>query len=106
MSKYNNRKMDCDGYTFDSISEWARYLQLKDMERAGEIHALEVHPVYKLFVNNQFVCKYVGDFSYTTASGAVTEDVKSSVTCKLPTYRLKKKLVKACLGIDIVEVSA
>ena len=105
MSKYRNKKVDFDGYRFDSLKEMRRFKELKLLENAGEITALVVHPIYRLDINDEHICKYIADFNYKTKSGQIiVEDVKSPITRKLPVYRLKKKLVKAILGIDIVEI--
>ena len=105
MSKYRNKKVDFDGYRFDSLKEMRRFKELKLLENAGEIKALVVHPIYRLDINDEHICKYIADFNYKTKSGQIiVEDVKSPITKKLPVYRLKKKLVKAILGIDIVEI--
>jgi hypothetical protein len=55
-------------------------------------------------VNGQKLGFYRGDFRYRHNGVTVLEDVKSAFTAKIPVYRLKKKLVKALYGIDIVEV--
>ncbi len=48
------------------------------------------------------ICTYIADFFYIPRGKlAVYEDAKGM---KTPIYRLKKKLVKACTGIEIVEV--
>ena len=104
MTKYHAKKTRLDGITFDSLSEAHRYAELKLAERSGEIVSLRVHPKFPIVVNGHKVCVYIGDFAYTDKDGAeIVEDVKSSVTRKLPTYRLKRKLVRACYGIDILE---
>ena len=60
---------------------------------------------YDLVVNNINIGFYKADF-VTYKHGKVLEviDVKSEMTKKLPVYRLKKKLMKAIYGIDIVEI--
>ena len=104
MTKYHAKKTRLDGFVFDSLSEAHRYAELKLAERMGEIHWLRVHPRYPIEVNGHKVCTYIGDFAYTDKDGAeIVEDVKSAVTRKLPTYRLKRKLVRAVYGIDILE---
>ena len=40
-TKFGNVKTVIDGYKFDSIAEGNRYLQLRDMEKRGEIQELE-----------------------------------------------------------------
>ena len=75
-------------------------------ERAGEISGLEIQPRFPLVVNGQDCGSYVGDFAYVTKDGErVVEDVKSAATRKLPTYRLKRRLVWALYGLTVVEVA-
>ncbi|MCK5132674.1 MAG: DUF1064 domain-containing protein [Candidatus Sabulitectum sp.] len=105
MSKYNARRTLYDGVWFDSQKEQQRYVQLKLMLKAGKITDLELQPRYDIHVNNKYICFYKADFSYNDENtNLVVEDVKSPMTAKLPVYRLKKKLLRACHGIDIVEV--
>ena len=107
MRKFLNKPTTVDGITFDSAKEARRYAELLILERAGEIKALERQPVFRIVINGVKVCKYVGDFGYVTRAGkAVVEDVKSPFTAKLPVYRLKKKLMLACEGVEIMEVGA
>jgi len=75
------------------------------MERAGLIRQIEIQPRYKLVVNDHKLGFYQADFRYEVVKTGevVTEDVKSPAT-RTPVYQLKKKLVKALYGIDIVEV--
>jgi hypothetical protein len=102
--KYLNTKTKLDGYTFDSLKEQRRYLELLMMQKAGEIRDLEVHPKFRLEVEGQKVCTYTADFSYTDLDGnLIVEDVKSEPT-KTPSYRIKKKLMRAVHGIEIREV--
>jgi hypothetical protein len=105
-SKYGNHKHEVDGILFDSKKEATRYGQLRLKMKAGEIGQLELQKVYELKVEGERVCKYKADFVYMImATGeTVVEDVKSEATRKLPVYRLKKKLMKQLLNIEIVEV--
>ena len=104
--KYGNRKVEIDDITFDSQAEAKRYQDLLLLMRAGQIGGLEVHPQLKIVIGGVLVCSYVADFRYVdrAAGNTVVEDVKSRHTRTLPVYRLKRKLVKTVLGIDIVEV--
>jgi hypothetical protein len=104
-SKFNNRKVEFDGHTFDSQAEAGRYFALAIRQREGEITELECHPVYRLEVNGQLIGRYTPDFSYRIAeTGAVVvEDVKSKPT-KTEAYGLRKRLMKAIYGISVVEV--
>jgi len=95
-----------DDILFDSKKELKHYLHLKMLVRIGEITQLETHPRYDLIVCGTFCGFYKGDFRYIVVSTGETilEDVKSKVTAKLSTYRLKKRIVKALYGIEIKEV--
>jgi len=90
-----------DGFTFDSRREANRYLELKLLERSGEISNLELQPRYDLIVNGKNCGFYKADFRYQEGEKTITEDAKGMKTA---VYSLKKKLVKAIYGIEIVEV--
>lgn len=102
-SKYGNRKVVADGYTFDSAGEAKRYQVLKLMQHAGEITRLEVHPHWDLAVNGIKIGRgYTADFSYRDKAGElVVEDFKGVRT---EAFVLRKKLMKAVHGIDVREV--
>jgi hypothetical protein len=104
-SKYGSVKTELDGITFDSKAEAKRYAELKILARGGLISDLKLQPKFPLEVNGLVVATYIADFSYRAGTqGLVIEDVKSEAT-KTPVYNLKKKLMKALHGIEIVEVS-
>lgn len=100
MSKYRATKQEIDGIVFDSKMEAARYNDLKLLEKAGEIESLIVHPVFPIVVNDTVICRYIADFSYYEGEKKIVEDVKGF---KTRDYILKKKLVKAIYGIEILE---
>jgi len=107
--KYRNQRTECDGITFDSKKEAARYRELKLMEKVGSIMWLKTQVPHPIEVNNQVVCRYYADFTYMERDEAgvwwpVVEDVKSAITRKNPVYRLKRRLMKAALGITIREI--
>jgi len=96
-SKYRNVRTN----GFASKKEAARYQELKLLEKAGEISDLRTHPVFRLEINGVLICKYEADFSYRDWQGLpITEDVKGVRT---PIYKLKKKLMRAIYGIEILE---
>lgn len=103
--KYRNTPTALGGLKFASKAEARRYGQLLLLERAGEISEITLQPKFTLDVNGLNVATYIGDFSYLQNQILVVEDVKSSAT-KTAVYRLKKKLMKAIHGIDLVEVEA
>ena len=101
MNKYHAKRTEVDGHTFDSAKEARRYSELKLLERAGEIVGLRLQPKFPLVVNDTKIADYKGDFEYRDASGRrILEDTKGF---KTPVYRLKKKLVRALYGIEILE---
>jgi len=109
VNKYRNRKVECDGYNFDSIKEKDRYLELKLLEKAGTIRNLKLQPVFELqpkFSHRGIIhreIKYKADFRYDgiTSDGffrEIVEDVKGWDRNKLkffttPLYKLKKKML-------------
>lgn len=98
-NKYRAKPTTIDGITFHSKGEAGRYNELKLLERAGEISGLELQPSYPIVINGQKVCKVVLDFRYTIGGKVVVEDFKGMDTA---ISRLKRKLVKACHGVEVV----
>lgn len=70
------------GITFDSKGEYARYLDLKLLEKAGKIRDLVVHKIYPLHANGKTIWKMEADFDYfdVEANCLVTEDFKGVYT--------------------------
>ena len=111
-SKYGAIKTTVDGIVFDSKKEAVRYCELKRLMGMGKIRKLELQPKFDLVVNGVKVCYYRADFSYDELDeehvkkggskywNPVIEDVKGM---KTSIYRLKAKLMKACLGITVKE---
>jgi len=102
--KYGNKKVTIQGIKFDSKWEGERYLYLKSLERAGTIRDLELQVRFNLMVNDQKICAYIADFCYEREDKDgvwhyIVDDAKGVET---PEFKLKKKLMKACLGIDIL----
>lgn len=107
---YGARRIEIDGIQFDSESEGKRYVQLKLMERAGEISDLEVQPSFDLIPEQNVGGKkerpvrYVADFRYKEKNGVeVVEDVKSAPT-KTREYIIKRKMLLFFHGIIVREV--
>ena len=101
--KYGNKKVTVQGIKFDSKWESERYLYIKSLELAGRVRNLELQVRFSLEVNGQKICTYIADFRYEkeNANGdweTIVEDAKGVET---PEFKLKKKLMKACLGIEI-----
>ena len=110
-NKYNNQKIEIDGLKFDSIKESRRYAELKQMEKSGIIHDLNMQVAFILQEgfrdkngNKQQPIKYIADFTYYDEEDKlIIEDVKSPATRKNAVYRLKKKMM-AYRGYYITEV--
>lgn len=101
LRKYRNVPTVVDGIRFDSKREAARWSELKLLEKAGKIEDLQRQARYELRVNGALICHYNADFIYIENGQRIVEDAKGVRTRE---YKLKKKLMKAVHGIDIVEV--
>lgn len=122
-TKYNATKCVVDGKTFASKREANRYLELRLLERAGEISDLRLQVDFEL-IPNQYITEkrygkngkplknkevlverkvvYRADFVYTDKNGCkVVEDTKGFHT---PEYIIKRKLMLERHGIVIREI--
>jgi hypothetical protein len=101
--KYGAKSCVIDGISFPSRKEGNRYAELKLLARAGVISNLECQIPYEIEVNGLHVCRYIADFRYwhNEQGRTVVEDAKGFVT---DVFRLKKKLMRAVYGIEIIEV--
>jgi hypothetical protein len=99
--KYGSRRVEVDGITFASKKEARRYGELKLLVSAGAISDLRLQQSIRCEVNGVLVCRYVADFVYLRDGKEVVEDAKGF---KTDVYKLKKRLVAACTGIEIREV--
>lgn len=95
MSKYRNQRTR----GFASKKEAKRYDELRLLEKAKQISFLRTQVRYPIKVNGTLVCTYIADFVYV-GDREIVEDCKG---LRLPLYQLKKKLMKAVYGIDILE---
>ncbi len=102
-SKYGAKPCEVDGIRFASQREAKRYLFLRTRQALCEIADLELQPKFPLTVNGVNCGFYQADFTYRQMpeNRRVVEDSKGVAT---PVYRLKKKLVAAIHGVDVVEV--
>ena len=98
--KYGNKKVDYDGYIFDSQKECARYLELKMLVAIGEVTDLKLQVPYELNEGGTHSYKYIADFVYMRGGKEVVEDVKGYKTV---IYKKKKKLMLKIYGIEILE---
>lgn len=104
-SKYRSKKVRVGDMIFDSHKEYRYFLRL-EQDKARYLH-MERQKTFNLSVNGHKICRYIADFYYfdTEKNGWIVADVKSRFTAKLPVYRLKKKLMLAILGIEIIEIT-
>ena len=114
MSKYNSRKIQLDGITFDSRKEAGRYRELTLLQRAGQISDLRMQVRFELLpaqyaMTGEVYCKgprkgqpkrgrcienavvYVADFVYNENGRTVVEDTKGMRT---KDYIIKRKLFR------------
>ena len=119
--RYGNvNKIEYDGIKFDSKREYLRYMDLKLLEKAGEICGLKVHPRFKIIIGGVPVLMkskrypngrqmvYIADFSYFHGRsedlqlGLVVEDVKMQSGFRTEIYKIKRALMDA-MGRTIEE---
>jgi len=108
--RLKDRRVEQDGIVFHSKKEADRWRDLWVMQRAGEIENLRRQVAFAIVVGHTLICQYVADFVYEWPANRATpspsgrrevvEDVKGY---KTEMYRIKKKLMKAVLGIEILE---
>ena len=97
-SKYHNKRTMLDGKMRASIHETNRYAELRLMEKAKEVTRFFEQIAFQLPGN----IASIADFVILWPDGRYTvEDAKGVRT---DVYKIKKKLMKATYGIDIVEV--
>lgn len=99
-NKYGAKKTVVDGITFDSKAEARYYVQLKQREKDGEVGGVELQrPFVVLGPKGELITTYKADFAFWDFKEDRFRviDVKGVETA---VFRLKKKLVKAFLGID------
>jgi hypothetical protein CLOST_1536 len=106
-NKYSNQKVVIDNIKFDSKKEANRYLELKIIEKAGEISCLELQKSFLLVEKqkDERAVTYKSDFVYydNKKQRWIAEDVKGYKTKE---YIIKRKLFKSIYGkdYDFIEV--
>ena len=92
--------------SFQSELECDRYFELKLLRDNNEIFDLELQKNFEFKVNGISICSYKADFVYFNKPACdekrkmFIEDTKGCIT---NIYTIKKKLLKACFGYDIIE---
>lgn len=89
-----------DVIKFASKAEARHYDVLRARQDRGEIRALELQPVYPIYLKGKKICKVVLDFAYLEgdASCETLVDVKGHDNAL---SRLKRRLVEAAYGIEV-----
>ena len=109
MSKYANKKTLIDGIWFDSKKEAKRYQDLVLMQKAKLIRNLMTQQVFELAPSvviqgrKRPALRYKADFTYfddRQGGEFVVEDVKGF---KTEGYKIKRHLMKAVHGIEVLE---
>lgn len=99
--KYGNTETRQGGRRFDSKHEAAVYEELRLKCLAGEYLGLGLQVPFYLPGGVKYIADFVG---FLPGGGYVVMDAKSEATRKDKVYRLKKRQMKACLGLDILEL--
>jgi len=100
--KFRAQATVVNGIRFDSKREARQYQLLKALADSGNIFGFRLQPKYSLTVNGVHICDYVADFCWHDKEGKlVVADAKGVRTRE---YKLKRALMRAVLGIEIVEL--
>lgn len=112
MNKFNAKKVEYRGKTFDSRAECERYIYLNDLQKKGKIQNLvwqkkfEVIPALR--DGGKVVERpvyYIADFVYTKDGRLIVEDVKGyRGGASYQLFVLKRKLMLQRYGIRVREV--
>lgn len=100
-AKYGNTRVASADGAFDSKAEYARWIDLNLLLKAGEITDLQRQVKYPLTAHNQLIGHYVADFVYQRNGEEVIEDVKGHRT---QLFIWKARHFRAQYGKDITLV--
>jgi len=102
-SKYGNRKVKADGYTFDSVKEHKYWCYLKLRKAAKEVWNIMVHPHYPIVIKGSLVRTVIPDFSFwdetemrqrvVDVKGYYTHQSKQGYKMLFAEYGIKVELV-------------
>lgn len=99
-SKFNSRKKELDGHTFDSTGEAEAYRYLKRDEACGIISKLELQPRFILqdaFKDSSGLrhraIEYVADFRFLDING--DSEIVDYKGFRTPVYKIKLKMLRA-----------
>jgi len=108
-NKYYAVPVSDDGKRFDSKKEHAVYLNLKALEKRGDISDLRVHVKFSLFdpglnCRGEHIATFKADFVFRANGKLVVADAKSEKTRRLRDWPRTKKLLRACHGHEVMEL--
>ena len=101
--KYGNQRVVVDGRTFASKKEAKVYNDLKLLEMGGKIESIKCQVTYPFRLNGVKICSYRADF-VVKWKGKDKEEVWDAKGFRTPEYKIKKMMMLAFYGINIVEV--
>jgi len=105
-SKYGNTRSSYNGRVFASKHEASAAAQLDMLRFAKDpkqrVGSVEYQYRMPIVVNGVKICDYIADFFVKFADGHI--EVQDAKGFRTDVYKLKKKMVKAVYGYDIVEV--
>jgi len=103
-NKFGARKTEFMGMKFDSKWEAERYGQLHLMQENGEITDLERQVRFNIVIDGQKICAYIADYTYRkpNKNGELQYIVEDAKGVETDVFRLKKKLMLAVNGIDVL----
>lgn len=95
-SKYHAKKVEIEGVQFDSKKEAQLWVRLQNLQRMGVISELQRQVRFELVPKqkDERAVHYVADYVFKEGDKLVVADCKSSMTKKLPSYIIKRKLFK------------
>lgn len=95
-SKYHAKKVEIEGVLFDSKKEAQLWVRLQNLQRMGIISELQRQVRFELVPKqkDERAVYYVADYVFKEGDKLVVADCKSSMTKKLPSYIIKRKLFK------------
>ncbi len=101
-SKYGNKKVTVDGMKFDSQHEAAVYQDLMARVKAGDLKVVCRQVPFDLPGGIRYIADFVAITHDMRVEGVY--DAKSEITRRDRTYINKKKQMKACWDVDIIEI--
>jgi len=105
-SKYRSKITEYNGVKFHSKKEAEYAKKLDWLIKVGTVTRWVGQCSYALGINEVLICRYILDFKVWYSDGRIEHiDVKGMKSgSAYSMFKLKKKLMKAILNIDVIEV--